>query len=51
MKWTLDQLLEHFTNPETGDDVVVVQRQWIIDCVRSGNILADSDEWGGWRVR
>lgn len=51
VKWSLDQLMEHFTSPETDDEVIVVQRQWITDCIRHGKLLAASDEWGGWRVR
>lgn len=50
-KWSLDQIVDHFTGPDVDDGTIVVQRQWLADCVRSGKVLGPGDEWGGWRVR
>lgn len=48
--WSLDQIIDNFAPPEGNSDTVVVQVQWIEECIRAGKVLGSDDEWGGWRV-
>lgn len=49
--WSLDQIMDYFTSIGASEHLVIVQRQWVADCVKQRKVLDVADEWGGWRVR